>query len=654
MKKTNKNTTLTPEQYIRQKARTLPFGQCYMNKNWFISGIAIAVVCRRHKMGTFTFGVFQLDTFCTGLIECKVEFSRDKEAYDNIMAYLKNSFKVEPVTYQEVHNLIYGGIAFGEDAGFTPPNDFNLAKFLLEEDTEDIPLINYQFGRFGKHFLLADSESELDQFMPHLIAHLGKENILFGIEGSDRYFKGEDFYDSKTRQMMRQIASKIRRDQQTPIEKYSYVHPQYPNELKLKHEELRNILYAPENRLKLNDDQLKQILELPHDELREDLEQILFFETGQTCDLTPDTEIDQMNSVLVHCVILLGELGYKESLHAVLETLCQKKDFLEYHFGIVLNETFVPTLYKLGKDDLDKLYEYLQIPGLYTFARYLIFPTIVQIVNHEPERRGEVIEWLRKVLNFYANNLAENKCCDGSLIGLLANDLIKLKAEELLPELKVLYATGKVNEQCCGNYENIETMMKNPAPFTIDYHFEVHERYAALLSGYEQIISAHNNMLLEAQQARLATEQASQTEEVVDVENDTQEAQIIEEDVSEKVSEVAEPTGVVEDSATAEKIADEKAPDKKKSATKKTTAKKVTAKDTDKEKAEVSKAKTSRASKAPAKKKGTKADEEAPAKTKKITKATNKSVKTKTTASAEVKEKKPRATKAKVKVEKDK
>ena len=135
MKKTNKNTTLTPEQYIRQKARTLPFGQCYMNKNWFISGIAIAVVCRCHKQGTYTFGVFQLDTFCTGLIECKIEFSRDKESYDNIMNYLKNSFKIEPVTYQEVHNLIYGAVAWGEDAGFTPPTIYNLAKYLMEEDT---------------------------------------------------------------------------------------------------------------------------------------------------------------------------------------------------------------------------------------------------------------------------------------------------------------------------------------------------------------------------------------------------------------------------------------------------------------------------------------------------------------------------------------
>lgn len=540
MKKTNKSTTLTPEQYIRQKARTLPLGQCYMNKNWFISGIATAVVCRCHKMGTYTFGVFQFDTFCTGLIDCKVEFSRDQESYNNIMSYLKDSFKIEPVTYQEVHNLIYGAVAYGEDAGFTPAPMYNLAKCLLEEDTEDIPLINYQFGRFGKHFLLADSEQELDEFMPHLIAHLGKENILFGIEGSDRYFKGEDFYDSETRKVMREIASKIHHEQQLPIEEYSYQHPVYPTELKVKHEIVHELLYNPENRLNLSDEQIDKLLALPHDELRADLEQVLLYETGRSCDAMPAIELTDNNqinlhSALIHALILLGELGYPESLTTVLETMCQKKEFFDYQFGVIINETYVPTLYKLGKNQLDKFYEYLQIPGLYTYTRYLIFPTMVQIVEREPERREEVIEWFRKVLQFYTSNLAENHCCDGSLIGLLATDLMKLKAEELLPELKVLFETGKVNEQCCGSYQNIETLIKQPRPYAIKYHFDVHERYEELRKGLEQLIAAHDNLIVELLQAESENAATESNENQVPASDDKmqiEDAQIIEEELN--------------------------------------------------------------------------------------------------------------------------
>ena len=497
MKKTNKNTSLTPEQYIRQKARTLPLGQCYMNKDWFISGMAVAVVTRCHKMGTYTFAVFQFDTFCSGLIDCKVEFSRDKASFDNFLGYLKEEFKIEPVTYQEAHNLVYGAIAFGEDAGFSPSPMFNLAKFVLEEDTEDVPLINYQFGRFGKHFLLADNEQELDEFMPHLIAHLGKENILFSIEGSDRYYNGEDFYDSETRKVLRQIAKKIRHQEDMPTEPYSYEHPAYPTQLKLKHERVRELLYDPDNRLNLSDAQIDELLALPHDELKNDLEEVLRYEMGRTCDEIPATDEKAINSAFVHALILLKQLADPTSLSVVLETLCQRKEFYDYQLGIIFNETYVPTLYNIGKDQLDQFFAFLQIPGLYTYARYLIFPTVLQIAIKEPERRNEVIEWFRKVLRFYTENLNTNHCCDGLLAGLLVADLVKLQAEELLPEIKAMYETGKVNEQCCGNYENVKTIISKPSQFAIEYQFEAHAHYEQLRLNREQFITAHNQLLAE-------------------------------------------------------------------------------------------------------------------------------------------------------------
>lgn len=630
MKKTNKNITLTPEQYIRQKARTLPLGQCYMNKNWFISGIATAVVCRCHKMGTYTFAVFQFDTFCSGLIDCKVEFSRDQESYNNIMAYLKESFKIEPVTYQEVHNLIYGALAFGEDAGFTPAPSYNLAKFILEEDTEDIPLINYQFGRFGKHFLLADSIQELDEFMPHLIAHLGKENILFGIEGSDRYFKGEDFYDAETRMVMQQIASKIRLQQQVPLEEYGYVHPAYPSQLQLKHAEVETVLYNPENRLNLSNEQIDQLLALPHDELKADLEQVLLYETGRVCDELPLTDlttnfadgISKIQSAFIHALILLGEVGDKNSLPVVLETMCQNKSFYDYQLGAIINEAYVPTLYQLGKEQLDKFFEYLQIPGLYTYARYLIFPAVIQIAQREPERRAEVIEWFRKVLKFYADKLDQNLCCDGSLIGLITTDLIRLQAEELLPELKVLFETGKVNEEYCGNYEKVEQSMKQSQAFAIQYQFEVHERYEAIRKGFDQLIASHNNVIAGLVQDKIAEESAN-TQETAEQLDDTVEQlddaveQLddavveIDDTTNQTTNAVAQTDDAIEDAEIIETTADEndtekveeaddaveKAPAKKKAATKKATAKetatkKTTAKETATKKAATKKTAT--------------------------------------------------------------
>ena len=588
MKKTNKNTTLTPEQYIHQKARTLPLGQCYMNKDWFISGIAVAVVCRCHKMGTYTFGVFQFDTFCSGLIDCKVEFSRDADTYTNFINYLKNEFKIEPVTYQEAHNLIFGAIAFGEDAGFTPSPMFNLAKYVLEEDTEDIPLINYQFGRFGKHFLLADDEQELDEYMPHLIAHLGKENIVFSINGSDRYFKGEDFYDSETREVMRQIAQKIRQQEEMPLEEYSYVHPDYPTELKVTHEKVRELVYAPANRLHLSDKQIDELLKLPHDEVRNDLLQILNYEMGLLCNQLPTIDPTTTNSAVVHALILLKELGNAESLPIVLETLKQHKRFYDYHLSIIINEIYVPTLYKLGREQLDKFYEFLQIPGLYTYARYLIFPTVLQIAEKEPERKAEVIEWFRKVLQFYTANIANHHCCDGTLVGLMIADLIKLQAEELLPEVKAMFETGKVNTQCCGDYRNFETMIKRPNSYAIQYQYDVHQHYAYLKENRDLFITSQNRVLEELMNK--AEELKNKAEELMN------KAVEVEQEVPAEKEETTKETTTATKETTDKKEATKKAAAKKdsevettetaekKSTTKKASTKKTTAKKTDADK----------------------------------------------------------------------
>ena len=595
MKKTTKNKMLTPEQYIRQKARTLPLGQCYMNKNWFISGIAIGVVTRCHNMGTYTVGIFQMDTFCSGLNECKVEFSMDKASYTNMINYLKETFKVEPVTYTEVHNLIYGALEFGKEAGFTPSSAFNLVQYVLDEDTEDIPLINYQYGKDGKHFLLVDNERELDCFMPHIISHIGKENILFSIIGSNQIFRGEDFYDSQTRALMRSIVEKMNRKEEYPIEEYSYVHPAYPTELKVKHQKVVDELYDQSNSLFLTDEKIKEIMALPHEELRDDLEQILLYETGKTCDEISEDQCNDKNTIVLHCLILLGELGYKESLPTVLETLCQKKEFYDFHLGVILNEIYVPTLYLLGKDQLDKFFEFLHIPGLYTFARYLIFPAVVQIALKEPERREEVIEWFRKVLQFYAERLEAKDCCDGSLVGLISIDLLKIKAVELLPELKALYATGKVDEKCCGNYEQIERQMGEAKPFSITYYYEISERYAELRTRYEEVAAQQAQLAQQATTAR----QTSETEEETGVEEIAEAKEVVE----------AKDSEVKAEETVTEEVVTEKPEEKPaKAKAKKATAKTKTAKTKADEKVEEKPVK-----KATRAKKTVKADASAPA-----------------------------------------
>ena len=60
-------------------------------------------------------------------------------------------------SYDEAHNCIYGAIAFAEEAGIEPDKSFKITQYMLDEDDDNIPLIEYKYGKDGKHTLLTSS-----------------------------------------------------------------------------------------------------------------------------------------------------------------------------------------------------------------------------------------------------------------------------------------------------------------------------------------------------------------------------------------------------------------------------------------------------------------------------------------------------------------
>jgi hypothetical protein len=180
---------LTPEQYIKQKARSLPVTECRINEEWQKYGSAMILVVRQHPNGKHTCASFWVDTFCLGVMDSHYFFSLDEDAYQDLI----NGFEEYiPISYNEVHNIIYGAIEYAEEAGIMPDASFKLTQYMLEEDTDDIPLIEYEFGRDGRHCLMAKNRLEASRYIPILEKHLGNNYDLF-ISGTDS--DGEDFDD---------------------------------------------------------------------------------------------------------------------------------------------------------------------------------------------------------------------------------------------------------------------------------------------------------------------------------------------------------------------------------------------------------------------------------------------------------------------------
>ncbi len=70
-------------------------------------------------------------------------------------------YHLKPASYAEIHNLIFGAIEFAEEAGLEPASTFDIAEYMLDDDSdESIPLMTFDFGRNGKHYV------EISQYTP--------------------------------------------------------------------------------------------------------------------------------------------------------------------------------------------------------------------------------------------------------------------------------------------------------------------------------------------------------------------------------------------------------------------------------------------------------------------------------------------------------
>ena len=70
----------------------------------------------------------------------------------------------------------------------------------------------------------------------------------------------------------------------TVKEVYAYKHPEYPKRLEMENPWVGEEICKPENALGLKPALVKRIMALPADSLRKDLERLIMYHVGLTCD----------------------------------------------------------------------------------------------------------------------------------------------------------------------------------------------------------------------------------------------------------------------------------------------------------------------------------------------------------------------------------
>lgn len=184
-----KQQQLSPEKYITTKARTLPIHKCYINSDWQEEKMASVVVMRRHVNGKITAGLYLVDLLCLGVKDTYYAFNIAEE--DAEERFVEALFEVQEVSYNLAHNIVYAGVDFALEFDIKPHKDFSITRFILEEDTDKIPVIEILVGdEDGNPSLIVDRSYNYRPALQKLKQHAGEGNYTFIIKDD---FEDDDF-----------------------------------------------------------------------------------------------------------------------------------------------------------------------------------------------------------------------------------------------------------------------------------------------------------------------------------------------------------------------------------------------------------------------------------------------------------------------------
>lgn len=193
-KQTQQVQQLSPENYIRQKARNLPVFECMINEDWEVSKMASVSVARVHTNGNITVGFYLVDLSCLGVKDAHFLFNVSKSEYRNTISKISR-LKLISVSYELAHNIVYAGLEFAKELGFNPHKDFSVAKYILEEDTDEVELIEIECGKNGKPLYVKSewqSEQESNLIIAQLDRSVGKGNYNYIIPFKSEMDEDED------------------------------------------------------------------------------------------------------------------------------------------------------------------------------------------------------------------------------------------------------------------------------------------------------------------------------------------------------------------------------------------------------------------------------------------------------------------------------
>lgn len=434
---------ITPEKYIITRARTLPICEVLVNDDWETLGYATVFVARAHKSGNLTLGIYFLDLYLLGITKTSVFFNITPDSYKELKSRFSNINLVE-ADYVTMHNLILGIEEYANDYGFKPHNEYKLSKYILEEDTEEIPLMEFEFGKNGKPFLAVETFAELKRLLPILQKHAGNDYDYLVKESPD---KNVSHYDLKN------------------------LH----NELSLENTILYE-LFDIKNKAGFTNEYLQKISVLEKNSLAEDLHKITLYEVkrARNAIISSDTYwLSQYSSyTLLHVLMLIEYLKLSSNVKDMLYILSQDFEFQDLYFGDIESYIYIGNIIMASEKNMNDLATFMKQKVNNNWAKTAIIIGLNIVCALHPERRSEILEWCKYLLNYYIVYSKDDLRRYSSEINAIIALLIEIKGVEVKDLVIEVYDKDLIDIELSGDLKEILDDIDNPEEFYLPKSFE--------------------------------------------------------------------------------------------------------------------------------------------------------------------------------------
>lgn len=431
-KQVQQTPSLSPELYMKRVMRKLPVEKCYVNPSWQDNGMAQVVVVRRRPDGKFAFVGYLTDTYCLGVKDVFYDTRIEEYELQKLLEEWENRIGIEECSYAEAHNIVYGAIEFASEGGIEPCREWTVAQYGLEEDTDDIELIDYEFGLNGKHYLFTQTESEARRYEPILRKNLGDNfDMAFELGYDDDYSFDDRF---KT------------------YDEVPYAEPDYsgyPEQPALIHPEVGEILSRMRDEMIIEPQEMDALVAIDRDELIADLIEyghyILRIHYEGDDDAAPDS--------LFLSGTLATALADSRLTDTLLDYLRLDMEGIEFFFGDMYVDVVGSALGACAANDLDKLEAFLNEPAISWLSRSVVIEALELILD---ARRDQVTGIIGRQLESLPQRVKELITADPAYAATLMTATEYVTDPSFEPLIKNLFdVPDGVEISYCGDYDEV-------------------------------------------------------------------------------------------------------------------------------------------------------------------------------------------------------